>query len=420
MITRIFKLTEASAKYLESLPKGDAILVVKSEHKVRQMFIDVLEQALYERADTKPAFEAIAGYFKGLVPDVEFGEQIDAELTALRHYVDEGVVYRPAFETIRDYVLGKCARLCAETVHAVVGGSFVDGADMMVCVEDQGALRVDWETSMERLRTRTSAPGLYVLSSGYGHNALGYSVRLGRRGEDLMALTIAAQGGTPAEVYVLDDKILDMKALTYEEAAVFCSVNGGAVEPAALLPMMKASLPVEVIDLANPARRTVVSDRKPASDRVVTGFVVEDGFSLINVRGTGLVGKVGVSSSIFGALARGGVNIRYISQPSTEFCITVAVAKTDLQKALDALSALYKDGQVSMDDAADVVEDVCLLSVCGNGMKNVPGTSGRIYSALGAHGVSIVSAAQGGDELTISFVIRASDRAAAEAALATL
>ena len=64
MITRIFKLTEASAKYLGSLPKEDGVLVVKSEHKVRQMFIDVLEQALYERKDTKPAFAAIAGYFK--------------------------------------------------------------------------------------------------------------------------------------------------------------------------------------------------------------------------------------------------------------------------------------------------------------------------------------------------------------------
>ena len=45
MITRIFKLTEASAKYLGNLPKEDAILVVKSEHKIRQMFIDVLEAA---------------------------------------------------------------------------------------------------------------------------------------------------------------------------------------------------------------------------------------------------------------------------------------------------------------------------------------------------------------------------------------
>ena len=53
-------------------------------------------------------------------------------------------------------------------------------------------------------------------------------------------------------------------------------------------------------------------------------------------------------------------------------------------------------------------------------MKNVPGTSGRIYTALGANGVSIISAAQGGDELTISFVIRASDKEAAEKALATL
>ena len=73
-----------------------------------------------------------------------------------------------------------------------------------------------------------------------------------------------------------------------------------------------------------------------------------------------------------------------------------------------------------MDDAVEVVEDVCLLSVCGNGMKNVPGTSGRIYSALGVYGVNIISAAQGGDELTISFVIKRTDREAAEEALAIL
>ncbi|MBQ9192605.1 MAG: ACT domain-containing protein [Bacteroidales bacterium] len=420
MITRVFKLTEASAKYMDRLPVEDAILVVKSEHKVRQMFIDALETAMYGRADTKPAFGKIASYFKALVPDPAFGEKVDAELKALRHYVDEGVVYRPSFETIRDYVLAKCARLCAATVHAVVGGTFVDGAEVMVCEEDHGAFRVDWKTSMERLQARTAQPGLYVLSSGYGHTPQGFSIRLGRRGEDLMALTIAARHGTSAEFFVLDDRILDIPALTYEEAAVFCSVADGVLAPAALLPMMKAGLPVVVRDLADPARRTVVSAVKPASEHVVTGYVVEEGFALINVRGTGLVGRVGVSSSIFGALARGGVNIRYISQPSSEFCITVAVSNEDLPAAKAALSALYGDGQVSLDDAVEIIEDVCLLSVCGNGMKNVPGTSGRIYTALGVYGVNIISAAQGGDELTISFVIKASDRQAVEEALSIL
>ena len=395
MITRVFRLTEASAKYMGNLPKEDAILVVKSEHKVRQLFIDALELALYQRGDTKPAFAAIGDYFKGMVPDPAFREKIDAELQALRHYVDEGVVYRPAFETIRDYVLGKCARMCAETVHAVIGGTFVDGAEVMVCEEDQGALRVDWETSMARLGERTSASGLYVMSSGYGHNPYGFS-------------------------NVLGDRILGIPAMTYEEAAVFCSGAEGAFAPAALLPMMKANLPILVKDISDPSCLTVISGSKPASEHVVTGFVVEDGFALINVRGTGLVGKVGVSSSIFGALARGGVNIRFISQPSSEFCITVAISSKDLPAAREALSGLYKDGQVSLDDAVDFVEDVCLLSVCGNGMKNVPGTSGRIYTALGAYGVNIISAAQGGDELTISFVIRAADRAAAEEALAIL
>ena len=70
MITRVFKLTEASAKYLGSLPKEDGILVVKSEHKVRQMFIDVLESALYHRADTRPAFEEIAAGCDGAYWDL--------------------------------------------------------------------------------------------------------------------------------------------------------------------------------------------------------------------------------------------------------------------------------------------------------------------------------------------------------------
>jgi len=420
MITRVFRLTEASARYLDRLPAEEAILVVKSEHKVRKMFIDVLEQALYERTDTRPGFARIAAYFKGMVPDPAFGEKVDSELDALCHYVNEGVVYRPAFATIRDFVLAKCARLCAETVHAVVGGTFVDGAELMVCEEDQGALRVDWTTSMERLSARTSEPGLYVLSSGYGHNSSGYSIRLGRRGEDLMALSIAARNNTLAEYYVLDDRILDIPAMSYEEAAVFCSAENSILSPAALLPMMKAGLPVVLKDLAHPSRQTIVSSSKPVSEHVVTGYVVEEGFALINVRGTGLVGKVGVSSSIFGALARSGVNIRFISQPSSELCITVAVSQADLKTAMEALSALYRDGQVSVDDAVDVIEDVSLLSVCGNGMKNVPGTSGHIYTALGAYGVNIISAAQGGDELTISFVIRTSDRAAAEEALSIL
>lgn len=420
MTTRIFQLTEASAKWMDRLPKGNAVLVVKPEAKIERLFEEVLDQAIYRREDTKPAFGQIAGYFKGMVGDAGFGEHVDAELDAIRIYLAEGVVYRPAFTTIRDYVMSKCARLCAETVHAVCGGTFVDGTDLMTCMEEGGALRVDWETSMERVRTCCSGEGLYVLSCGYGRTPAGYCMSLGRKGEDLMALTIAAQGGSPAEVYILDDEMLAIPQLTYEEAAVFCSKEDGVVAPAAFLPVMKAKVPIVVMDLRDPERRTVISDSKPASGRVVTGFVAEDGFSLINVRGTGLVGRVGVSSSIFGALAAGGINIRYISQPSSEFCITVAVAKSDLPKALDALSGLYKDPQVSMDDAIDVVEDVCLLSVCGNGMKNVPGTSGKVYTGLGAKGVNIISAAQGGDELTISFVIRSCERAAAEEALREL
>jgi aspartokinase/homoserine dehydrogenase 1 len=53
-------------------------------------------------------------------------------------------------------------------------------------------------------------------------------------------------------------------------------------------------------------------------------------------------------------------------------------------------------------------------------MKNVPGTSGKVYGALGEAGISIVAAAQGGEELSISMAVDASAASRAADILRTL
>ena len=59
--------------------------------------------------------------------------------------------------------------------------------------------------------------------------------------------------------------------------------------------------------------------------------------------------------------------------------------------------------------SVEVAPGRAILSMVGEGMKFVPGTSGQMFSALGAAGVNIEMISQGASEINISCVIREED-----------
>ena len=94
---------------------------------------------------------------------------------------------------------------------------------------------------------------------------------------------------------------------------------------------------------------------------------------------------------------------------------------SDSEKAVDAIKAMISKRQMlSFKDILVVGKEVCIVSVCGGRMRNVPGISGKVYTALGNAGISIIAASQGGEELSISIVVDASQKDAAVAALKPL
>ena len=58
-----------------------------------------------------------------------------------------------------------------------------------------------------------------------------------------------------------------------------------------------------------------------------------------------------------------------------------------------------------------------IVTVVGAGMRNTPGISGRVFSALGANNVNVIAIAQGSSEVSISLVVDAGDTQAALLAL---
>ena len=415
MKTIVVELSRAFMKAAAGLGACEDILVVKPEPEIEGLFEKAISGPMGLRPGSREDYEKINEYFASLTQNSELQEHIRKEVKEISHYVREGAVYRPSYATVRDYVLSKCSYICAEIVRDACGGTVIDGTDIMVCYEDENGIKVDWEVSMENLKEYCHGAGNFVISAGYGRTQDGYRRSLGSRASDLMAMTIASASGCEGvDVYI--NKATGIPSLTYEEAAMLCSLEEGLVTPSSLLPVRVKEIPVRLISLTDPVSITEISDKQTVSGGLITGYTIEDGLALINVKGTSLVGKVGISSAIFGALARNDVNIRFISQPSSEHCISIAIRATDAEKAMDALAPVSLGGEESV----SLEENVSILSVFGARMRKVPGSSGKVFSALGAAGVNIIAAAQGGDELSISLVIAASDSAKASESISKL
>jgi aspartokinase len=85
--------------------------------------------------------------------------------------------------------------------------------------------------------------------------------------------------------------------------------------------------------------------------------------------------------------------------------VSCAVLRADADRAVDAIVAHTGD----YEDVMMLRRTVGIVTVYGDRMKNVPGTSGKVYGALGAAGISIIAAAQGGEELSISMAVDAAE-----------
>lgn len=66
-------------------------------------------------------------------------------------------------------------------------------------------------------------------------------------------------------------------------------------------------------------------------------IVINKGMSIIAVVGRGMINQKGTSATVFSSLAKSGINIRMISQGSSELNIIVGVENEDFEKAISAI-----------------------------------------------------------------------------------
>lgn len=407
-------LNQSSATALKNiLGTEPTMLVVCPEPHLSGLFDSAIRCQLIQKGNPSLHYAEIFNYFASLMNDPATEPIYRTEVEAIANYLEQGKLYNVVYSSLYDYVMARCAALCAELVafSVPIDAKFVDGADLLVCHEKDHLTVVDWTETAKRIRSRLSTTETTVVSGGYGRTLSGYNVAIGKGGAQLVATSIAAElHAEEVTLYSDSDGIQGIPTMTYTEASQFCSVAGSPLDPSALWPVLKADIPLRIVSVHEPSSTGTLISAHAQGKGSITGVVSETSLDLITVAGTSLLGTVGISSALFGTLAKAGINIRFISQSSSEYSISILVRNADADTALAAIRTLMAENHLlTYDDVVYHEKNVSVIIVCGDRMQNVPGVSATIYNALRDAGVSVMASAQGGEQLSISIVVSEDD-----------
>jgi aspartokinase/homoserine dehydrogenase 1 len=332
-----------------------------------------------------------------------------------------------------DYIMSFGERLSAYIITEAlkergVDAEFLDARKVVRTDNHFGYARVDFNlTNKLIIEHFNSHKKLQVITGFIGSSETGETTTIGRSGSDYTAAIFAgALKASSLEIWTDVDgmmtadprkvkKAFTVKEMTYQEAMELSHFGAKVIFPATMQPAMINHIPIWIKNTFNPTfEGTVIKETSQNKNLIIKGISSMDKISLLNVQGSGLMGVVGVSMRLFGALANQKINVILISQASSEHSICLAI---EMSKVKQAKAAIEREFQYEIKgnemDEVLVESDLAIVAIVGENMKHNPGTSGRMFNALGKNGINIRAIAQGSSELNISAVVHEQDIAKA-------
>jgi aspartokinase/homoserine dehydrogenase 1 len=302
---------------------------------------------------------------------------------------------------------------------------FVDATEVIKTDSAFGQAKVNTELTemlIRNLHEQNKDKMLFVTGFIAG-NEVGQTTTLGRGGSDYTAAIFGAALNAK-EIQIWTDvngmmtadprmvkKAFPLTELTYTEAMELSYFGAKVIYPPTMIPAFLKKIPIVIKNTFEPEfEGTVIRHNCKPSALPIKGISSINNISILNLEGSGMVGKSGFSGRLFSLLAREQINIILITQSSSEHSITFAVQPQDTDRAKQVIEQEFELELLAKKLEHLVIEkNLAILAVVGENMKQTPGMSGKLFHALGRNGVNVRAIAQGSSEYNISVIISAND-----------
>ena len=304
--------------------------------------------------------------------------------------------------------------------HQGLASCWVDSRKLILTDNQYLSARVDFTASNKNIKEQIDGQHRIYIAPGYiARSTTGENTTLGRGGSDYTAAIFAGaldadvleiwtdvNGMMSADPRLVRDTIT-IPSMSYEEAMELSYFGAKVIYPPTIQPAMANQIPIVIKNSFQPEHAgTTISRHSETGPYFVKGLTSIQNIALVTISGTGMIGVPGIAQRMFQALAAANINILFITQSSSEHNICFAVTKDDAVAAKNAIESAYEyELRLQKIDPVQVENELGLVAVVGDGMRERAGIAGKIFSLLGENGINIRAIAQGATERNVSFII---------------
>lgn len=262
-----------------------------------------------------------------------------------------------------------------------------------------------------------------VLPGFVSSNKEGETTTLGRGGSDYTAALIAAAAKASvleiwtdvSGMYTANPKLVkeafSIEQISYQEAMELSHFGAKVLYPPTVQPALQKNIPIYIKNTFEPeAEGTLITKKPKSKNGPVKGISHIENIALLTLEGNGMIGVPGFSKRLFSALSRSEINVVLITQASSEHSICVGVYSQDSKTAKHIVDEEFAY-EISLKKIKPLLveDELAIIAVVGDNMKNHQGISGRMFRSLGQNNVNVRAIAQGASERNISAVIAHKD-----------
>ena len=210
-------------------------------------------------------------------------------------------------------------------------------------------------------------------------------------------------------IFTTDPKLVPdarlISELSYVEAMDLAYFGAKVIHSNMIEPAMNADIPVRVKNTFNPENEgTLIVREHKKIEGIIKAVTIMREVRIINLSGVGMAETPNIAGRVFNLLGSHNINIIMISG-SSEANLSLVISKKDLDKAIESLTELEGDGIRNI----EVIEDICIMTVVGAGMRGTRGIAARVFSTISQADANIIMIAQGSFEANIAFVVEEND-----------
>ena len=350
--------------------------------------------------DYHPVFEIIRARFLEIKAELGLSTPIEADLDVLCEKLPDLSV---------DELVSRGEYFTARLMADFLGFPFVDATDV-IAMEFDGSF--NFEKTLENLKAVLKEHDCFVMPGFYGKTPDGAVRVMTRGGSDISGSILARclkadmyENWTDVSGFLMaDPRIVEnprnIERITYEELRELSYMGASVLHEDAIFPIREFNIPIHVLNTNRPQDPGTLVLAKIEDDEngpLITGIAGKKGFLSIEIFKRNMSNMVGVVSGTLDVLRKYGVSIEHL--PSGIDSFNVVLSRRDVEHNLYDILAEVKEKVAP--DSIRVTEPLALIAVVGRNMNARVGSSGKLFTALGAAGVNIRMISQGSSEIDI-------------------